>query len=265
MRRVLYAPDIGRLIYLAEKATPEFWDARWEAEGRAGRSSHDEEVARVTARHLPRGSRVLEGGCGRANKVKALADAGFQAIGVDFAEESVRQARTVYPGLDIRQGDVRSLDFPAASFDGYWSIGVIEHFWTGYDRILSEAARVLRPGGILFLTAPWFSPYRRRKARSGGYERTAFGDEPGDFYQFALGRNEVTGALERHGFRTLRWSGVAAEISMKDEMESARRPVNWLLGSRGSLPKRVIRRIVLQAMNPWCGHSFMAIARRGGA
>jgi hypothetical protein len=52
---------------------------------------------------------------------------------------------------------------------------------------------------------------------------------------------------------------------MKDEMESARRPVNWLLGSRGSLPKRVIRRIVLEAMNPWCGHSFMAIARRGGA
>ena len=53
---------------------------------------------------------------------------------MDFAEESVRRARLEYPGLDIREGDVRSLPFPAGHFDGYWSIGVIEHFWGGYDR-----------------------------------------------------------------------------------------------------------------------------------
>ena len=105
--------------------------------------------ARITARYLPPGSRVLEGGCGRANKVKALADAGFAAVGVDYAAESVELARQVYPGLDIQVGDVRMLPFPDGAFDGYWSIGVIEHFWAGYDDILREARRVLKPGGVL--------------------------------------------------------------------------------------------------------------------
>jgi SAM-dependent methyltransferase len=151
-RQVLNFRRAGRLVYLDAKATPEFWDARWQAEGRAGRSRQDEAFARITARHLPPGSRVLEGGCGRANKVKALADAGFAAVGVDYAAESVEFARQIYPGLDIRVGDVRSLPFPDGCFDGYWSIGVIEHFWTGYDDILGEARRVLKPDGRLFLT-----------------------------------------------------------------------------------------------------------------
>ncbi len=174
MRRVVYTPVADRLVYLDEKATPEFWDARWRTEGQARISRQDKQIVRVTAKYLPSGACVLEGGCGRANKVKALADSGFKAIGIDFAEESVRRARLEYPDLDIREGDVRSLPFSGGYFDGYWSSGVIEHFWTGYDAILSEAHRVLRPGRLLFLTAPWFSPYRRLRARRGGYPATGF-------------------------------------------------------------------------------------------
>ena len=138
-------------------------------------------MVRITAGNLPAGARVLEGGCGRGNKVAALANAGFEAIGVDFAADSVRQARLDYPGLDIREGDVRALPFTAEFFDGYWSIGVIEHFWEGYDSILAEASRVLRPGGFLFLTAPWLSPYRRSKAGRQGYARRDFASEPHGF------------------------------------------------------------------------------------
>jgi ubiquinone/menaquinone biosynthesis C-methylase UbiE len=216
----------------------------------------------VTAERLPRGARVLEGGCGRGTKVRALADAGFDAVGVDFASDSVRNARGHYPGLDIRQGDVRRLGFDDATFDGYWSIGVIEHFWDGYDEILAEARRVLKPGGYLFLTAPWFSPYRRRKARAGGYPRGEFETEPGDFYQYALGRGEVTAALARHGFTIRDWRGMAAEISMQEDLTSLRPAVAWLFGSRGNVPKRAFRRALTGALNGYCGHSFLAIARR---
>jgi SAM-dependent methyltransferase len=264
MRRVVYTPGSNRLVYLQEKATPEFWDARWRAEGAPAASRQDDELVRITARHLPVGSRVLEGGCGRANKVKALADAGFGAVGVDFAEGSVRQARLRYPGLDIREGDVRSLPFAADSFDGYWSIGVIEHFWDGYDSILAEAHRVLRPGRVLFLTAPWFSPYRRLKARRGGYAWQNFESEPEAFYQFALGRHEVAMELNRHGFELLSWRGHAPEVSMLEDMEKLRRPIQWLLGSRGKFPKRVLRYASTRLLAGFCGHSFLAIARRNG-
>jgi len=262
MRRVVYWQRADRLVYLDEKATPEFWDRRWEAEGKPPAVSPQDDVVTITAKYLQPGSRILEGGCGRANKVKAMADAGFKPIGIDFAEDSVKRARLDYPGLDIRQGDVRSLDFPDCFFDGYWSIGVIEHFWTGYDSILAEAARVLKPKGFLFLTAPWLSPYRKYKTRIGGYTSLDFSDEPDSFYQFALGREEVCAQLARHGFELLRWCGLASEISMKEDMTAFKPQVDWLLGSRGSIVKRVFRRAIASAVNPYCGHSFLAIAKR---
>lgn len=261
-RRILYMPKNERLVYLDAEATPEFWDARWEAEGKPPALNQRHEVVRVTGKYLPSGARVLEGGCGRAEKVQAMADAGFSPIGVDFAEDTVRQAHMYYPGIDIRVGDVRDLDFPDEYFDGYWSFGVIEHFWSGYDDILAEAARVLRPDGLLFLTAPWFSPYRKNKARRNAYRTLDQTDEVQDFYQFALGRDEVCNSLRKHGLHPEHWRGRASEISMRDDMTKCRRQIDWLLGSRGSIAKRVLRRLVTKSLNRYCGHSFLVIARR---
>lgn len=265
MRRVVHSPRLNRLIYLNEKATPEFWEALWEAEGLAPPPTSRDHVVTVTRRHLPPGATVLEGGCGRGNKVKALTDAGYAAIGVDFAPRTVAQAKIVYPDVDVRQGDVRALPFPDQFFDGYWSIGVIEHFWGGYDAILAEAARVLKTGGFLFLTAPWLSPFRQHRARVCGYESQDFETEPESFYQFALGRSEVGRALVRHGFRLLRWRGLASEVSMQEDMPRLQTQVEWLLGSRGSIFKRVLRKLVARAADSYCGHSFLAIAQRTGS
>jgi ubiquinone/menaquinone biosynthesis C-methylase UbiE len=258
----VYWQKADRLIYFNEKATAQFWDSHWLAEGKPPDVSARDDVVAVTRRYLERGSRILEGGCGRANKVKAMAVAGFSAVGIDFAQGSIEQARLYYPELDIRQGDVRSLDFPDASFDGYWSIGVIEHFWDGYGSIMAEAARVLKPGGFFFLTAPWLSPYRMHKARAGGYPRGDFACEPDGFYQFALSRNEVCRKLAQHGFQVLQWRGRMSEISMRDEMSHFQRQTRWLLSSRGSFVKRIARRAIFTALNGYCGHSFLAVARR---
>jgi SAM-dependent methyltransferase len=262
MTRVVYWPATERLVYLGANATPEFWDAHWRAEGKPSLVSPRDPVLTVTTRYLTRGSRILEGGCGRANKVKAMADAGFRAVGIDFAQDSVSRAKLDYPGLDIRLGDVRSLDIPDGSFDGYWSIGVIEHFWMGYGEILAEAARILRPKGFFFLTAPWLSPYRQRKTHVGGYPQMDFGSEPDSFYQFALSGREVRAQLAAHGFELLRWRGLDSAISVKEEMTSCRTQVKWLFDSRGSIVKRVLRRVIAGVLNPYCGHSFLAIARR---
>ncbi len=262
MREVLYWKGARRLVYLHAKATPEFWDGHWESAGKPPPVSERHEVITVTRKYLSQGARVLEGGCGRADKVKAMADAGFRVTGVDFAEQSVQRARLDFPGLDVQLGDVRTLDFPAQHFDGYWSIGVIEHFWSGYLPILAEAARVLRPGGYLFLTAPWLSPYRQGRARAGGYPIEEFSNEPESFYQFALNRDEVRAALAQHGLHVVSWRGLASEVCMREDMPRLKRQVDWLLGSRGSILKRVFRHALTQALNGYCGHSFLAIARR---
>ncbi|MGI6387354.1 MAG: hypothetical protein ACOX2W_09535, partial [Desulfomonilia bacterium] len=82
MRYVAYWEKVDRLVYLKEKATPEFWDSWWKTEGKPAVNSKGE-VVTVTAQYLQLGSRVLEGGCGRADKVKAMTDGGFKAIGID--------------------------------------------------------------------------------------------------------------------------------------------------------------------------------------
>jgi SAM-dependent methyltransferase len=265
MREILYWQRQRKLVFLDQQATPEFWDARWVAVGTPPPVNPRDEVVTVTPRYLEHGARVLEGGCGRGNKVRALADTGFRAVGIDFAADTVARANATYPDLDIRKGDVRALDFDANSFDGYWSIGVIEHFWDGYDAILSEAARVLRPGGVLFLTAPWFSPLRQRKAVAGDYPAVDFDAEPKNFYQFALRRSEVSAALARHGFEILSWQGMAAELALQNDVGIFRRQLGWLFGSRGSILKRLVRRALIEGAKPYCGHSFMAVARNTGA
>lgn len=262
MRSITYSPTHDRLVYLEGRATPEFWDDHWKRQGTPEALSRHDEILITTSRYLRSGARVLEGGCGRGDKVKALASVGFDAVGVDYAEQSVQLARSEFPGLDIRVGDVRALPFPDRSFDGYWSVGVIEHFWDGYEQILAEAARVLKGGAVLFLTAPWLSPFRRHKLRSGGYPILTSDSEPENFFQFALSRREVADALQRHGFDLLRWRGVAAAVTLLEEVTTFRAQVEWLLNSRGRLGKRILRRLLLQALGGYCGHSFMAIARR---
>jgi len=106
------------------------------------------------------------------------------------------------------------------------------------------------------------SPYRKHKVRTGGYPRADFSSEPAGFYQFALGRKEVCSELVRHGFRVLRWRGRVSEISMRDDMALFQRQTRWLLNSRGSLVKRVARLAIFTTLNQYCGHSFLAVARR---
>jgi 2-polyprenyl-3-methyl-5-hydroxy-6-metoxy-1,4-benzoquinol methylase len=93
MRDVVYWQKADRLIYLDEKATAKFWDLHWQAEGKPPVIGLRDDVVAVTRKFLAPGSRILEGGCGRANRVKAMADAGFSPVGIDFAPASVQQAR----------------------------------------------------------------------------------------------------------------------------------------------------------------------------
>jgi SAM-dependent methyltransferase len=74
----------------------------------------------------------------------------------------VQRARQQLPGHDIRVGDIRSLPFDDGSFDVVVLNYVLEHTCEP-NRVVSEALRVLRPGGLLGMIVPvmdmvWMTP-----------------------------------------------------------------------------------------------------------
>ena len=161
-----YDKKNNRLIWLNEQATPDYWAGLWESAG-IDKSVYRAStyISKLTAKYMrPGDGPILEAGCGRAIHVYALDQQGYSVTGVDFAGDTIEKVKALVPQLDVRQGDVTDLAFEANSFGGYWSLGLIEHFWDGYDQLVEEAWRVLRPGGLAFITFPHLSPLRRFKA-----------------------------------------------------------------------------------------------------
>src|SRR6266540_3316910 len=167
-KRKYYDPIENRLVFEGEEATPDFWADSWRDEKliasiKAG--AHERFVSPITQKYITPGKdvRILEGGCGKGHFVYSLILRGYKAEGIDFAKQTIQEIHKVMPELPVRFDDVRKLSFPDNSFDGYWSLGVIEHFYAGYDDILDEMVRVIKPEGYLFVTFPHLSVLRRLK------------------------------------------------------------------------------------------------------
>jgi SAM-dependent methyltransferase len=162
--------------------------------------------------HLPREGEILEAGSGLGHWVALLREAGFRARGVDTSPEGLARARATFPGLRFDEGDVLALPYPDASFAGYVSFGVAEHFREGPRRVLEEAARVLRDGGIMVLTVPWISPLRRLPRW-----RPASPPEGAIFYQYFFTRPELHALVESCGFRIRAVDAYGTLKTLRDE------------------------------------------------
>jgi MPBQ/MSBQ methyltransferase len=106
---------------------------------------------------LPRGTTVLDVGCGIGGSSRILArDYGFAVTGITISPQQVSRAQQLTPEeLDVRfqVDDAMALSFPDASFDVVWSVEAGPHM---PDKAIfaKELMRVLKPGGVL-VVADW--------------------------------------------------------------------------------------------------------------
>ncbi len=105
---------------------------------------------------------VVEAGCGVGAWVAYLSRNGIRrVVGVDNYAPALEELKRHMPAGLVMEADVRDLPFTDDSVDVCISLGVVEHFPDGPTPLILEMFRVLRPGGYLFLTVPYYNLFRR--------------------------------------------------------------------------------------------------------
>ena len=94
---------------------------------------------------LPAGSRILDLACGTGDFSRMASAAGFETVGADLSLGMLEAASS--PLLAV-EADAAFLPFASGSFDGVLCGYALRNF-TDLDGVISEMARVLRPGGRL--------------------------------------------------------------------------------------------------------------------
>lgn len=118
-------------------------------------------AAEAITRETGAGSYVVDAGCGSGYGTQILFEGGHAPYGVDVDEQAVSFAAAAYGRFTYREGFGHG-DFAyfapsggGGTYDAVVCVEVIEHVDREHgQRMLQNAARLLRPGGLLFLTTP---------------------------------------------------------------------------------------------------------------
>jgi len=262
-----FDPVKKQLIFINQKATPDFWDSRWQA----GKTIRDEIfkikntfASRITKQYLnPKDGIILEGGCGQGKIVASLVNNGYKIIGLDYAKKTVKMLNKYIPEWDIRFGDVRDLPFADNFFIGYWSLGVIEHFYEGYQPIAQEMQRVIKDGGYLFLTFPHMSCLRKIKSILGFYQFWPKRKSKNDFYQFALNSKLVIRDFQKLGFKFIKARNIDGIRGIKEEIPALWPSLKKLYDYRGdNVLIKIIKLGIALAAAPVAGHVRMLVFKK---
>jgi 2-polyprenyl-3-methyl-5-hydroxy-6-metoxy-1,4-benzoquinol methylase len=131
------------------------------------------------------GDEILDVGCGSGLYTRVLAERGARVVATEFAPTPLALAKRNVGELgrdvEFRLEDAQALSLPAGRFDKVLLTEVIEHV-PDPARAVAEAARVLRPGGVLAISTPSrFSPLNLAYGLKRRIRRYAFNEHLHEF------------------------------------------------------------------------------------
>lgn len=139
------------------------WDARYGGEHPVWRGPSKLDL------DIPRGSTVMELGCGDGKTLISLLSEGHRVIGLDFSMRALASLRSRLPRASTAElvlGDVNAIPMADGSIDVLLAHHVLEHILERERRTAArEIARVLAPSGCLDVRAFSVDDMRRGKGK----------------------------------------------------------------------------------------------------
>lgn len=152
------------------------------------------------------GDNLLDLGCGLGQVLEMAAERGATVSGVDPSPSMVRRARRRVPKARVELGSAEDIPFPDATFTHVLALATFHH-WVDRDTGLSEAIRVLEPGGRLMIVEKWLAQGTGHGLSTGDAEVLAarleeMGMEHAEVGEIASGRHRmITVSARRPGGR----------------------------------------------------------------
>ena len=194
-------------------------------------------LERLFLRHIPRGSRVLDAGCGRSLFTEIRPDWPFTIVAGDVDHPLLLSRKGEFSGVRWVVADAHPLPFRAQAFDALFAGELIEHLADPAAGV-REFHRVLRPGATLILTTP------NRKRLANVVDRSDRPYSPDHLSELTY--DEVRALLQDAGFDVVHRSGLHLELLL-----------NWL----SPLPK--LDRLQRAWNRPWAVPLMRALLAAG--
>jgi len=115
---------------------------------------------------LEPGASILDVGCGTGALLSKFAgECDIKGYGIDISEKMIEQARRKCPQMTFQIARCDEIPFADQTFDIMTSCMAYHHY-DNKEGFAKEAARVLKPGGVLYIADPRF-PWLVRKSMNG--------------------------------------------------------------------------------------------------
>ncbi len=107
-------------------------------------------------------NRLLDVGCGNGQLLSVARDTGWECYGLDVSQMAVQLCHE--QGFTVFEGTLATVEKRIPECDVVVSVEVLEHLNTPVEE-LQQMHRLLRPGGLLYLTTPNFNGLLRLLTR----------------------------------------------------------------------------------------------------
>ncbi len=184
---------------------------------------------------IPRDATILDYGCGYGRTCDELVRLGYQdVLGIDISERMIQRGQRLFPHLNLEVLRKERLPCEDNTFDAVLLFAVLTCIPTnsGQKELVGDIHRVLRPGGILYVSDYPLQTDKRNRSRYREFE-----ERHGVFGVFEL----PEGAAVRH--HDMKW--ITSLLSSFDRLHLEKTEVLTMNRNRAGIFQYFCRKLVL--------------------